>query len=260
MNTMESKQVQAIRALESEVRIIVDPLPIATLGMYFFLASEAMFFVGLLGAFIVLQSASGQHQLFQRSSWMLNGVLGISSAALLGISTLTMVFGRKGQFIAVVCAVLFLALQAEQWGELLSRHTYVERQGSGLVILDGTVRRIAPGKAFYVNDVRQSDLPQSFDVHSITRFDIGSDSAITNEVHLQGDQIVQDATYGPSRNNYFAMFFLLSAAHVLHALVGIVAVLWFLVVRKTHAPGSLQIYWHFVNAVGVLTLIALYFV
>ena len=156
-------------------------MPIGTLGMYLFLASEAMFFVGLLGAFIVLKSAGGQHDLFVRSSQMLSNAIGLTSVVLLLISCVTL---RRIWSIAIISAVLFLGLQAAQWHLLL----------------------------------RQDE--------------------------------------GPWQNNFFGCYFLLSAAHALHLVVGISAVLWL----RRKLPDGVQIYWHFVNAVGAITFAALYFV
>ena len=193
-------------------------MDIPALGMWFFLAGEAMFFVGLLGSFVVLESAGGQHEVFAGSSGMLNLRMGIGSAILLLISSAVIWRNKSiGNWIAMVLLIGFLAGQGRQWEILLANQN------------------------------------------------------------------------GPWRNNFFACYFLFTAVHGLHVMVGMMATPWFLIrptpVSEVHRraglsgevsgsseylrdrrrggskiPAPLQMYWHFVNAIGVLGFFVLYFV
>ena len=42
----------------------------------------------------------------------------------------------------------------------------------------------------------------------------------------------EDLTYGPSRNNFFACYFLFTAVHVLHLIAGMIALMWFMIKHK----------------------------
>ncbi len=219
-----------------------------TLGMWLFLASEAMFFIAMLGAFVVLQSTGEQHELFVRSSKMLSkGIGSLSVILLLASSVLIVAKEGKLKWAAVAAGLVFVCLQYVQWTFLLVDHTTVFRDSGRLVVTDGLPSHF-----------HKITLPASFDVHAIT----ASDFAGTPMVKWQnptGDVLVNQ-DYGPSRNNYFASYFLMSAAHGLHLMAGLIALLWFMLFRRGRIPVAVQNYWHFVNGVGIFGIVALYFV
>jgi cytochrome c oxidase subunit 3 len=226
----------------------VDPMPAPKLGMWLFLASEMMFFIGLLGSFIVLESAGAQHQLFVNSSHVLSKVLGIAGVIMLLASSAALHQPRKlFHWIAVVCAVLFLIFQTLQWSLLKNHLTTVYRRSGSVYVSDG------PGED------RTMPMPQPFDIHGVTPSDFRNTAQGDPLPKFNGD-IVEQVSYGPGRNNFFAMYFLMSTAHVLHLMAGILAVLWFMLIAKGKLPAPVQIYWHFVNAVGVIAFVVLYFV
>jgi heme/copper-type cytochrome/quinol oxidase subunit 3 len=233
--------------------LIADSMPVETLGVWLFLAGEAMFFVAMLGSFVVLESAGGQHQIFSRSSRMLSPEIGILSAILLVISTAGML--RNGislKWIAIACAVLFLLLQILQWRALFGHHTTVFRDSGKLQVGDGD-----EVSAVMLAMAQQMNLPKSFDIHSFTPGDFPGH--MQREVYMD-EGAIQDLNYGPSRNNFFACYFLLSAVHCLHVIAAIVVLLCFILFVKGKIPDSVQIYWHFVNAVGLISFFVLYFV
>jgi heme/copper-type cytochrome/quinol oxidase subunit 3 len=160
-----------------------DTLSTSKLGIYFFLAAEAMFFVGLLGSFVVLGSAGEQHEIFSISSKILSVWIGVGSALLLLVCSAAM--GAR-KWWAVGAGGLFVLLQLIQW------------------------KLLWPG-------------------------------------------------HGPWDNNFFACYFLVSAVVGLHLLVAIAMAAWSAICAGK-LPGVVQIYWHFGNAVGVLSLFVLYFV
>jgi heme/copper-type cytochrome/quinol oxidase subunit 3 len=231
-----------------------DPMPAPKLGMWLFLASETMFFIGLLGSFIVLESAGSQHPLFVNSSHMLSKLYGICGVlCLIASSAAISNLPRKLPVFAFLVAIGFILVQCIQWIVLLNHHTVVVVSGGNATVLDGNKSRTAT-VAIYGKSL---GLVNRFDIHGVTEADFSGE-----ESWRQFDQkdVHQDANYGPGRNNFFAMYFLMSTAHVLHLLAGIIAVLWFLIFAKGKLPDAVQIYWHFVNAVGVISFMVLYFV
>jgi cytochrome c oxidase subunit 3 len=230
-----------------EVQPAVDPMPAAKLAMWLFLASEAMFFTGLLGAFIVLSSGE-QHELYRRSAHMLSGCIGVASALCLVASSVTLVIRTtKFRWIALGIALFFILLQVGQAWLLRADHTIVYQQGDRRLVQDGNSW-----------DSLVMDIPAHFDISKTTATDFRSTAPVDR---WSPDRVIlSDNDYGPSRNNFFASYFVLSGAHVLHLIAGMIAVLFYLVRRKGALPSPVQIYWHFVNAAGVICLLAVYFI
>jgi heme/copper-type cytochrome/quinol oxidase subunit 3 len=232
-----------------------DPMPPARLGMWLFLASEAMFFIGLLSAFIVLGSTGEQHALFAGSAKMLS--ISIAIVCVLVAIASSVAMSRQSaisRWLAVAAALLFCVTQSAQWRSLLTHQTTVVQN------LDG--RSVAyeqePGP-LQGNFIRAHalDLPDHADLSQITPSDLDQSSVRELGVHLR---TLRTLNYGPSRNNFFACYFLITTAHVIHLLAGMLVVLYFLLFAKGKLPDSVQIYWHFVNAVGVIGILALYFI
>ncbi len=88
-------------------------IDVPTLGMWLFIASEGMFFVALMGAFVVL--GSQQHAVFVQSSRVLSPGIGIAGALLLALSSLA--FSRV-KLLALFVSMAFLLLQAIQWNRM----------------------------------------------------------------------------------------------------------------------------------------------
>lgn len=98
------------------------------LGMWIFLASEVMFFTGLIGAYIVTRAATGNWPV---PSEVLNIPLTAFNTFLLICSSATLVKGlaaaqdgdkegmQVGLFLTVLLGALFLAIQAHEYEELI---------------------------------------------------------------------------------------------------------------------------------------------
>ncbi len=155
---------------------------------------------------------------------------------------------RLFNWVAALLGVIFLALQLHQWHILQDHQTVVFRTSDKVYVADFQ----SPSK------VRRLLLATSTDVHSLTASDF--QNAATEEAAIipTGDQRLVSVNYGPSRNNFFASYFLMSAVHSVHLVALFVALLWMLMFRKGRLPAALQNYWHFVNVVGVIGLITLY--
>jgi cytochrome c oxidase subunit III len=98
------------------------------LGMWLFLASEVMFFTGLIGAYIVIRSASGE---WPNPSSILNIPLTGFNTFILICSSATLVTGlaaaqdgnqegtQVGIFLTFLLGALFLAIQFHEYHELI---------------------------------------------------------------------------------------------------------------------------------------------
>src|SRR5438105_360824 len=65
-----------------------DPTPPGKVAIWMFLASEVMFFIGVLGSYIILRS--GSHQLFANHAQALSKPLAGTNTLVLILSSLTM--------------------------------------------------------------------------------------------------------------------------------------------------------------------------
>ncbi len=98
------------------------------LGMWIFLASEVMFFTGLIGAYIVIRQATGS---WPNPSSVLNIPLTAFNTFLLICSSATLVKGlaaaqdgdqegtQVGLFLTFLLGALFLSIQAHEYHELM---------------------------------------------------------------------------------------------------------------------------------------------
>jgi len=92
----------------------IDAMPAGKVGIWLFLAAEMMFFIGLLGSYIVLRSAS--QALFDQQAQLLSKLLGaVNTLVLLG-SSLTMGLavaaaraGRRERVLAMLGLTILIA-------------------------------------------------------------------------------------------------------------------------------------------------------
>ncbi len=234
-----------------------DPMPAAALGMWLFLAGEAMFFAGLLSAFLVLQSSPGERALFVRSARVVNLPLTLTAAALIAVTAVVLWRGAtRASWLAVAggVAVAFLIVQVVAAGLLLRHETVV----TATDVYDGA----ATHKGGYVTGWGyRSPLPPALDVARTLPADVARGTAAGPFTVAESDARLV-AAYGPSRNNYFGCYFLVTVAHALHVGAGLIALAWLTwrTRRRTASPGQTRavvLYWQFVNGVGLLALLIL---
>ena len=227
-------------------------MPTAALGTWLFLAGEAMFFAGLLSAFLVLQSAPANRLLFARSAAVVGHLWPAVGLALLIASSVALWRLGPGRAVAAL-AVGFLAVQAIVAWQLSDHGTIV----TATTVYDG---RLATTAAGWTVDGRRVPLTTGFDVHAVTPADLRSGPAGRFTVPTSDVRLV--ATYGPARNNYFALFALVTGAHAVHVVGGLAALAWLAVRRRrgtatvVHAA-SVTLYWQFVNGVGAIAILLL---
>lgn len=109
------------------------------LGMWVFLASETMFFTGLIGAYIVIRSAAPN---WPDPSTVLNIPLTAFNTFVLVVSSATLVKGlisaqegnregmQVGLFLTVLLGTLFLSVQASEYRALMHEENF--RPSSGI--------------------------------------------------------------------------------------------------------------------------------
>src|SRR6476661_6680023 len=99
-----------------------DPTPPGKVAIWMFLASEIMFFIAILGTYIILRS--GSPELFRKFAGVLSKGLGATNTAVLILSSLTMALavdasqkGKREKTIAMLgltflcaCAFMFVKL------------------------------------------------------------------------------------------------------------------------------------------------------
>src|SRR5207302_9706434 len=127
-----------------------DPIAPGKLGIWLFLASEIMFFIGLLGTYIVLRS--GSPHMFQAQGQTLNKALAGVNTLVLIFSSLTMALAvdaaqkaNRGRTIlclalTIACACGFMCIKYVEYKSKLTHHSIVARGADGKTyIYDGHI-------------------------------------------------------------------------------------------------------------------------
>jgi cytochrome c oxidase subunit III len=130
-----------------------DPVAPGKLAIWLFLATEIMFFIGLLGTYIVLRS--GSPRLFESHGMMLNKWLAGLNTLVLIFSSLTMALsvdaaqkGDRKRLIAclsltILMAFGFMIIKAIEYTDKFHHYTIVAKEGTGrnvkVFIYDGHV-------------------------------------------------------------------------------------------------------------------------
>jgi heme/copper-type cytochrome/quinol oxidase subunit 3 len=223
----------------------------ASLGMTLFLAAEGMFFLGLLSALTVLGPA--QAPLFRRSAAELSTVglfTSIACLAAMSLLGLSRSWSIRLRWIAVGAGVLFLALQGLQYWRLLRHQTVVAQYLDRPRVLDGTARDT--GDTLVITGT-MADLPDQYNPHAV----ILPTPATAGTFTVAKKGVINRESYGPARNNFFSCYFAITAVHAVHLLGGLAALWWVTFRRRVRFP-AVQLYWHTMNAIGIVCLVAIW--
>ena len=236
-----------------------DPTPPGKVGVWLFLASEIMFFVGLLATYIIFRS--GSPKIFAEHAAMLNkGLAGVNTLVLI-FSSLTMALavdavqrGLRGRALGclaltIACAVTFLGIKYYEYATKLTHHTVVAKGDDGKIYVYDGHRISTQADGFTIRGYRM-EMPADgpFDIHWMSETGVEKvadmqsgarppdDSAEKKPEHptaaehgagreffLKTSSISQDITYGPWKNVFYACYFTLTGVHGLHVLGGIAA-------------------------------------
>ena len=267
--------MRGLTSAMTEATAQIDPLPAGRIGMWLVIASDLMFFIGLVGAFLVLRA--GNLSLFA------NHELGLSKS-LAGRGVLVLIASSVTMFIAVgaartgstqrcrlallatlLLACAFACLRWIEYSNALNHHTIAARQSSGdpLLLFDGRVDRVNSQETVEGYSAR---IPADFDIHIISQNDIARLSpqgAGNLKTFILPPEIFQDVRYGPGKNIFYATWFTLTGAHLVHVGVGLVAIVVLLLqsLKRPLHPIHVEcvgLFWHFTVLVGIVLFPLLY--
>ncbi|WP_250846779.1 cytochrome c oxidase subunit 3 [Aquisphaera insulae] len=200
----------------------------SSLGMWLFLASEVMFFSGLLAAYTIYR-ARWPHE-FAAASRLLNWPLGFINTAVLLVSSLAMA----------------LAVRAAQLGRRRETVRWMV-----LTMILGTAFLGIKASEYYV-DYREHLIP-------------GLNFEMPHEIH--GAEVPADLDPGHFQM-FFVLYFFITGLHAFHMIVGItiVGIIAYLVHTRWfsgHGESQVEViglYWHFVDVVWVFLYPLLYLI
>ena len=125
-----------------------DATPPGKIGIWLFLASEIMFFVAILGSYIVLRA--GSPHLFSAHAAALSKPLAATNTVVLIFSSLTMALsveasqkGKRGKLIlfltlTILCAAGFMVIKSIEYSDKYFHHTIVAKDSKGkFFVYDG---------------------------------------------------------------------------------------------------------------------------
>ena len=267
-----------------------DPTPPGKVAIWLFLASEIMFFIGLLATYIIFRS--GSPKIFAEHAAALNKPLAGTNTLVLIFSSLTMALavdasqkGNRGRtaiclLLTLLCATAFMCIKFIEYRDKFTHHTIVAKEADGLFVYDG--HKVSnDGKTFVIEGHRARVEPGPFDIHWM------SNAGVAALEHRQGGggggeaaeggghhgakyeipiaNISQNITYGPWKNVFYASYFVTTGVHGLHVLGGMVALAFLLIhslFGRLFPPHTeyVGLYWHFVDLVWIFLFPLLYLI
>jgi cytochrome c oxidase subunit III len=258
-----------------------DPTPPGKVAIWLFLASEVMFFIGLLATYIIFRS--GNAKLFGEHALALDKKLAGINTLVLIFSSLTMALavdaaqkGNKSRTIAcltltVLCAFGFMGIKYTEYRGKLTHHSIVAKSEDGKItyIYDGHIAE-RESKEIKLEGYRGIVEPGPFDIHWMSQNQVKQLAAKAGEGEekeytIPTASISQDITYGPWKNTFYACYFVTTGVHGLHVVGGIVALSLLLAhaIRGNIFPPHTEyvgLYWHFVDLVWIFLFPLLYLI
>ncbi|HMB96737.1 MAG TPA: cytochrome c oxidase subunit 3 [Tepidisphaeraceae bacterium] len=261
-----------------------DPTSPGKVAIWLFLASEIMFFIGVLGSYIVLRSGSAA--LFSKHAEALNRLEGGINTVVLILSSVTMYIAvesaqkmMRGRTIAamlitILCAFAFMGIKYDEYKAKFTHHTIVTRESAtgATWVYDGHVhyegdkkilvgyRAPMPASGFNINLVAETDVKQwQADAAGVSEKDVKEQDYTISGI------ISQDINYGPWKNIFYACYFTTTGVHAAHVIGGVLAMLFLTIhaIRgKVLAPHIeyVGLYWHFVDLVWIFLFPLLYLI
>ena len=260
-----------------------DPTPPGKIAIWLFLASEIMFFIGVLGSYIVLRS--GQPHLFSMHAAILNKALGgINTLVLLGSSVTMYIAVESAQkqdrqktimFLSatILCAFAFMCIKYVEYSDKFHHHTIVAFEGGQAYVYDGHAIE-KEGNVVKKIEGFKSKTPAEFNINLTAPENVHQWQAEEEKKELKDVKpeefeikgtISQDITYGPWKNIFFASYFTTTIVHAGHVIGGIFALSFLLIhaIRgKVFGPHIeyVGLYWHFVDLVWIFLFPLLYLI
>ncbi len=264
-----------------------DPTPPGKIGIWLFLASEIMFFVAILGTYVILRS--GSPEVFAKFSAALSKPLAATNTVVLIFSSLTMALAvdasQKQQqkraiiclLITFLCACTFMVIKGIEYRDKWYHHTVVYRDApmspilwavdghedvaktnDTLLVIRGPRMQIAPHSGFDIHMVGEPDIKRA------GRFQPARGRRSGNHDSPRETSCRTSITCR-TRTFFFACYFTLTAVHGIHVLGGMIPLFILLVqaMRGKLFPKHTEyvgLYWHFVDLVWIFLFPLLYLI
>ena len=276
-----------------------DPTPPGKVGIWLFLASEVMFFLAILGSYIVVRAA--HHEVFAKQALALSKLLAGINTVVLILSSLTMALSVEAAqkhnmrrlwvclLLTVACGAVFLAIKWVEYHDKWVHYTIVAKdpsaatsfgQAASVFIYDGEreVETDSNGHTIIKLTGYRTPMPEaqpggaSFDIHRVSQYDVIHEAAAR---HLPADKpqtfeidpanVNTQLNYGPWKDLFFSSYFTLTGIHALHVVGGMIAlsILLAQALRRRVFPAHTEyvgIYWHFVDLVWIFLFPLLYLI
>jgi len=258
-----------------------DPTPPGKIAIWLFLASEIMFFIGLLGSYIILRS--GQPKLFADQHEVLSKPLAALNTVVLIFSSFTMALAvdaahKHNQKKTVVfllltflCAGGFMCVKTIEYNDKYHHYTVVAKAEDGKIYAyDGHVHE-QDDKEMMLDGYRMEVTGPSFNIHLISEHEMklmaggGKEDTAPTEYKIEKSTISQSMWYGPWKNNFFASYYILTGVHGLHIICGMIPI-FILMVQAARgrvmgpAVEYTGLYWHLVDLIWIFLFPLLYLI
>ena len=274
-----------------------DPTPPGKVAIWLFLASEIMFFIGLLATYVIFRS--GSPKIFAEHAAALSKTLAGVNTLVLIFSSLTMALAvdaaQKGNrnrtalflLITLLCAGGFMGIKYVEYRDKFTHHTVVAREADGkLYVYDGHLKEktLDPGTgamtALTLTHAHRMAMPEGgpFDIHWMSAQGVETMAALQAreagqappdhhgaDYTIPAASVSQNITYGPWKNVFYASYFITTGIHGLHVVGGMVALALLLAhsLRGRIFPAHTEyvgLYWHFVDLVWIFLFPLLYLI
>lgn len=251
-----------------------DPTLPGKIGIWLFLASEIMFFVAILGSYVIYRS--GAPHFFAKNAETLNKWLAGVNTVVLIFSSLTMALAvdasqkgnakRAAKFLAVtiLCAFGFLTIKYFEYSSKFHHLTFQYVEGKQVYLYDAHVHK--EGDKWHLTHAYRMPMPETdtFDLHLMIEPDIKAKGQAADGP-IEAAKVTNNINYGPSRNVFFSSYFTLTGIHGLHVIGGIIPLGILLVqsLRGRTFPRHTEytgLYWHFVDLVWIFLFPLLYLI
>ena len=261
-----------------------DPTRPGKIGIWLFLASEIMFFIGILGTYIILRSGSpdlfASHAHVLSKSWAgVNTLVLILSSLTVALAVDASAKGDRKRTvlmlgITLVCAFGFLVIKyieytdklGDPFGHSLGHQTLVHTANKQSFVYDGHVHPHGDNQ-IELTGYRIPVPAQGLSIHNISEHDIkqasGQQKAETWTLDKSG--LGSSVRYGPRKNIFFSCYYALTGVHGIHVIGGIIPITILLIqaARGVVLPFQIEytgLYWHFVDLVWIFLFPLLYLI
>ncbi|MGB7161521.1 MAG: cytochrome c oxidase subunit 3 [Tepidisphaeraceae bacterium] len=271
-----------------------DPTPPGKIAIWLFLASEIMFFIGILGTYIIFRSGApgifAEHALALSKVWAgINTLVLIFSSLTMALAVDAAQKGDRKRLIVtlaatLLCAFGFMAIKTIEYEAKFTHWSVVAKDPADkkIYVYDGHGHWDKAKSNLTLSGTRAPMPEGTFDIHWISEAGVERLAAAAGVAHaaegasaehagghheyqLDKANIAQAISYGPWKNIFYACYFTLTGVHGLHVVGGIVAIGLLLAQAmrgKIFAPHTeyVGLYWHFVDLVWIFLFPLLYLI